>query len=248
MEDTQLEPEFHAPYAAWQANQNPKTTGAMLKAVHPIVQTAVRTYVGPNASPTIQSKAKLLAIEGLGRYDPSRAKLKTHLLSHMQGLRRFAAKENQVIGIPERVGLDLHHLRMKTDELTDILGRPPSTPELADHIGISPKRIAYVRSAQPGLSEGITRQGTGEEAGASSGPAVQDPMASSHVLQFIYPDLHPTDQLILEHTLGLHGQPKLNKKALATKLRLSPGAISQRAAKIQEKIDLASDSWPGGVG
>ena len=246
MEETQLEPEFHAPFQAWQAKPTPQSTGAMLKAVHPIVQSAVRTYVGPNASPTIQSKAKLLAIEGLNRYDPSRARLKTHLMSHMQGLRRYAARENQVIGIPERVGLDLHHLRVKTDELRDQLGREPSTPELADHMGISPKRIAYVRSAQPGLSEGVTRQQVGQEGDAGTGPAVEDPMASSHILRFVYPDLHPTDQLIMEHTLGLHGQPKLSKKALAAKLRLSPGAISQRAAKIQERIDTASDLWPGG--
>jgi DNA-binding NarL/FixJ family response regulator len=41
----------------------------------------------------------------------------------------------------------------------------------------------------------------------------------------------------MEHTVGLHGKKVLPKQGIAAKLNLSPGAISQRAAKIQEKLN-----------
>jgi DNA-binding NarL/FixJ family response regulator len=47
--------------------------------------------------------------------------------------------------------------------------------------------------------------------------------------------------VILEHALGLHGKPVLQNQQIAKKLRLSPGAVSQRKAKIQAKLNLQDD-------
>jgi hypothetical protein len=52
----------------------------------------MRTYA-PTPSPTLNSKAKLMAIDAMGRYDSSKSKLRTHLMHQLQGLRRLAAKE-----------------------------------------------------------------------------------------------------------------------------------------------------------
>jgi len=45
----------------------------------------------------------------------------------------------------------------------------------------------------------------------------------------------------MEHTLGMHGKRVLSNQDVARKLKLSPGAISQRKARIQSKMDLAED-------
>jgi DNA-directed RNA polymerase specialized sigma subunit len=184
----------------------------------------------------LHSKARLLAIDAFGRYDPGRAKLRTHLMSHLQGLRRASAQEQQIIGIPERVGLDLYKLRMGENELEDQLGRTPSDQELSEHLMLSRKRIRYIRNAQPGLSEGalMPEGDSGESSGI--GPAVAGRQSDTWH-DFVYQDLDPIDQVIMEHTTGLHNRPVLSKQQIAAKLKLSPGAISQRAAKIQEKLD-----------
>jgi len=237
MPDMQLlEPEFKEHFDTWKATPNPQTTGNLLKVVDPVIDSALKTYAGRATSPTLRSKAKLLAVDAFQRYDPSRAKLRTHLMSHLQGLRRASAQESQIISIPERVGLDLHRLRMSENELRDKLGRDPSDMELADHTSLSRKRIEYIRKAQPGLAEGaLAPEGEADE-GQGIGPGVVGPENNTWV-NFIYHDLSPVDQVIMEHTLGLHGKPVLPKQHIAAKLRLSPGAISQRAAKIQEKLD-----------
>jgi DNA-directed RNA polymerase specialized sigma subunit len=236
MPELKLEQEFQQPYNEWKTTPNQRTTGALLKAVDPILESAIKTYGGRVHSPNLRSQAKLMALDAFQRYDPTRAKLRTHLMSHLQGLRRVAAQEGQIIHIPERVGLDLHRLRVAEAELRDIYGRDPSDMELADHTGLSRKRITYIRKALPGISEGSISGVPTEEDQINIGPAVHSP-ADQAWYDFVYHDLHPVDQVIMEHTLGLHGKQILSKQQIANKLRLSPGAISQRASKIQDKLN-----------
>jgi RNA polymerase primary sigma factor len=240
-----LEPDYHPHYTAWMADPSPKNAGALVKAVQPVLDAAVRTYVGGEPSPTIKSRAKLLALDAAARYDPSRAKLRTHLMVHLQGLRRYAARENQIVGVPERVGLDLHRIRTGTTELADRLGRDPTDQELADHVGLSRKRIGYVRQAKGGLAEGqLSREN--EEGGVEAfQPAVVQSQDDNGWTDLVYHDLHPTDQIILEHSLGLHGKQVLSKQKIAAKLRLSPGAVSQRAARIQAMLDKREELGSG---
>ena len=240
-----LEPNYADHYNAWKAQPGPGTTDKLLGAVDPILREALRIYGSSQGdSPTLRSKAKMLAIDAFGSYDPTRAKLRTHLLSQLQGLRRMAAKEQQIISVPEQVLLDQGHLREAENKLRDQLGRDPSDWELADHTGLSPKRLAYLRTMKPTFSEGkLTR--VDEEGSSMSTPAVEagpSKEGNNAWLDFVYADLHPTDQLIMEHTLGLHGKKVLSNQEVARKLGLSPGAISQRKARIQSMLDRRDDT------
>ena len=48
----------------------------------------------------------------------------------------------------------------------------------------------------------------------------------------VYHDLEPVDQFIMQHTWGIYGAPPLSTKSIADKLRITPGAVSQRRSKI----------------
>lgn len=241
---TLLEPEFHDHYHTWKAAPGPKTMAPLLQAINPVIDSAMRTYAG-KGSPTLRSRAKIMASEAINKYDPEKGKLRTHLMYHLQGLRRAGTQEGQIIQLPERVAIDLYHLRQHENDLQDQLGRQPSVAELADKSGLSTRRIHYIRRAQPGLPEGMlaTEGDVGEEQ-AALGPAVQQADAERMWHEYIYHDLSPADQVIMEHTLGLYGQPVLPKKEIAEKLGISPGAVTQRAAKIQEKLDKREELSP----
>jgi DNA-directed RNA polymerase specialized sigma subunit len=235
--DTLLEPEFEEPYKAWKATPSPVTAGALLKAVKPVLQSGLKTYGGTEAaSPNLASKARQIALGAFDKYDPNRAKLRTHLMVHLQGLRRQSADESQPIRLPDRVSLDLHRLHFATNELKDRLGRDPSDAELADHSGLSYKRLTHLRKVMPTHSEGVYTQ-SDSEGEPGSAPAVVPQNGDEHWLHFVYGDLDPNDQLIMEHTLGMHGKPIKSKQWIAGRLGLSPGAISQRAAHIQSLLD-----------
>jgi DNA-directed RNA polymerase specialized sigma subunit len=239
-----LEPEYAPAYHAWKAHSGPGQAGDFLKAIDPIITQGVSVYGGRGANPMMRSRARRIALEAARKYDPARASLKTHLMTHLQGLRRYGAKQQQVLSVPEAVALNQHHLLESEAALRDMYGRDPSDAELADHTGLSRKRIRYIREYRPPLAEGQI-EGAGQsddEGGGGWEPAVEGPDTSRLRAEFLYPDLHPTDQVILEYGLGLNGSPVLPHSEIARRLNLSSGAVSQRAARIQRLLDQVEDT------
>src|SRR6516165_267814 len=107
---TFLEEELHEPFHTWKADPNPDNTAAYLKAIDPILSTALKSYAGGQSSSTLKSHAKLMALDASKRYDPSRAKLRTHLMTQLQPLRRTAIQSTQPVHLPEKVSLHLYRL------------------------------------------------------------------------------------------------------------------------------------------
>jgi DNA-directed RNA polymerase specialized sigma subunit len=234
---SRLEDDFKEPYLAWKQDPRPANADKLLQSLEPVMHSAMRTFAGTD-SPTLKGHAKRIVLDALGKYDPQRAKLRTHLMVHLQGLRRLSAVEGQAINVPERVRLDQFRLHRSETDLRARLGRDPSTTELAEHSGLPLKRIGYVRRRG-----GAVPESQWIEAGSQDAHAAADALLSQAApddkawREFVYLDAHPTDQLILEHTLGLHGKNVLPKKELAAKLGLSPSAISQRALRLQNVLN-----------
>jgi DNA-directed RNA polymerase specialized sigma subunit len=241
-----LEPQFAPAYHAWAADPSPARSDDFLNAIDPVIQEGMNVYGGRNANPMMRSRARRIALEAAGKYDPTKAGLKTHLMAHLQGLRRYNAQQNQVIKVPEAVALDQQHLLEAEAELRDQHGRDPSDLELADHTGLSRRRIAHIRGYRPAVAEGrlASLADQDEEGGAGGGfePAVEGPDRSMLRAQFLYHDLDPHDQVILEYGLGMNGAPRLPAAQIARRLRISPGAVSQRAARIQRQLDELEDA------
>lgn len=230
--DNYLEPEFAAPYQAWKAAPSATTSATLLRALQPTIDQAVRTHTG-ESGPLLTSRARRLALESLPSYDPTRARLRTHLYSQLQGLKRIQRQQNTILRVPERVALDRYHLDRYTNELAHELGRTPTDAELSDRTGFSATRLARVRGYRPAVAEGTLLAASGEVFGG----AETNPPRTQAWQRLIYADLSPTDQQIMEHTFGLHGRRPLSNQETARKLGLSPGRISQRKKAIQALLD-----------
>lgn len=231
-----VETDFDPLYQSWKSDNNPATRSALLKHVQPVLDTAIHSYAGGNASPSVKSQAKLMALSAFNTFDPTKGNIKTHLLSQLRGLQRHAAQSSQIISLPERVSLDRQHLMEAENELRDNLGRDPSDLELADHTGLSLKRIGYIRQAKPGTNTGSILDEEGEVfSPASAVPGAQS--ADDAWAEMIYHDLGSTDQAIMDYTLGLRGISPASTTEIAARLGISPGAVSQRKAKIQAMLD-----------
>jgi DNA-directed RNA polymerase specialized sigma subunit len=230
-----LESEFAEPFKAWKATPGPATNGAMLRAVQPVIDSGVKSYGGGSDSPLLASRARRMVLDALPSYDPTKGPLKVHLDNQLRGLRRIMTRQNQIINVPEQVQLDQHHLFESENRLRDMLGRDPTDLELADETGLSPKRLAYIRKANGGIPEGALDQ-VSDEGGDGISPAIvnSDDEAWN---QFVHSSLPPTDQLVMEWTLGLNGRKKLPSTLIAQKLGVTPAAVSQRKARIQSLLD-----------
>jgi DNA-directed RNA polymerase specialized sigma subunit len=234
-------PEFDTVYDEWKKNQTPEINTKLVGTIQPIIDTAVNSYAGGAASPTIKNKARLMALKALGTYDPQKGNVKTHLLSQLQSLRRLAAQEQNIISIPEQVGLDFQRLAGAENELRDSLSRDPDDNELADATGLSVRRIKKIRAFNQPVAEGMTAvQASGSEDAANTDIASTLPNYTKNTdawLEFVYGDLSPTDKLIMDMTLGRNGRRRTSTQEIAKRLNITPGAVSQRASKIQTMID-----------
>jgi DNA-directed RNA polymerase specialized sigma subunit len=235
MPGLQLESDFEAPYQAWRLQPSPANSSALLQSVQPVLDTALRTYGG--GLPNLKSKAKQLALDAFQTYDPSRGKLKTHLLTNLQRLQREAMQARQIIQVPERVTLDRMKLQGAETDFLEQFGRDPSDVELADFAGLSLKRIKHVRRAARPLLEGQITREDDEDDGTFAPAAVALHRDYRPLLQFVYDDLGPRDQFLLERLAGLHGHRKHAPGELARLLKISPAAVSQRISGIQQQID-----------
>jgi DNA-directed RNA polymerase specialized sigma subunit len=235
MDGPQLEPQFADAFNAWKQRPDKQSMGHLLQQVRPVIDTGVAKNVGKQVSPVLRSSARKLAIGAIRSYDPNKAKLSTHIINHMQGLRRIGRQQQNIIRVPERIAIDQTYLRQAEAEIEDRLGREATTSELADHTGISMRRIEKIRRYKPPVYEGslLTQQSAEMDPGL---PAV-DQDRGNYTLRAVYDDLDSTNQQIVEWTLGLYGKSKLSNQQIASKLRMTPGAVSQRKALIQQRID-----------
>lgn len=232
--------DFDDIYRQWSTNRAPDTNTQILDAVQPVIDTAIQSYVGQNANQSIKTQAKLLALQALDSYDPRRGNIRTHLLTQLQRLRRIAAEQQNIIDIPEQVGLDHNTITEAKNELFDRLGREPTDDELADHTGLSKKRIGKLRQFNQPVAEGMTyNENAGDDdygGDVASNIPGSDPGFGAW-LDFVYDDLSPIDKLIMDMSLGRNGRKKMSTQEVARTLNISPSAVSQRASKIQTLLD-----------
>lgn len=240
-DDFKLEQEYAQPYLNYNRTPTPAYASRLLTAVQPITNKALHVFAGGDKDPLLRSKAKRLTLDAIRTYDPRRATLQTHLMTNLQQLQRMAVKQQQIISVPEQVALDQYHLSQTERELQDRLGRDPSDAEVADELGLSMKRIRYIRQYKPPVAEGQFDTEAGDE-DARSAPAVQSAPAHEQYLEFLYTDLDPIDQTILEYSFGMNGAPKLPANVIARRVGLTPAAVSLRAAKIQTRLDELMDT------
>lgn len=221
-------------YTTWQQNQTPAGNVAALQSLQPVIEGAIKTHVG-TSSPNLVSRARKLTLEGLRSYDPTKGtKLQTHLYNNLMGLKRINRQQTNILKVPERISLDRYHLDQASKELEAELGHEPSTKELSDRVNLSIGRIARVREYKPAVAEGTLESISSQIFGGVHSPE-QNKLPIWH--QIVYEDLMPIDQRIMEHGLGLFGNKQLNNEAIARKLKVTPGYISQRKAKIQQMLD-----------
>lgn len=220
-------PDLEGALVAYQKTPTPELADKYLSAATGVFDKAVRAYAGAD-TPTVRAKAKQIALQVAPRYEAGRVKPETYLLGHLQSLRRYGASIAAPVRVPDQVRLDQVRVARHEADLTHDLGRSPSDAELADRAGLPIDRIAKARGV--GAAFVASSLPTGVETVVPSNLAA----AKKTWLRYVYHDLPPSYQVVLEHTIGINGKPILTTTEIAKKLGVSAGAVSQRKAKIEK--------------
>jgi DNA-directed RNA polymerase specialized sigma subunit len=221
-------------YDKWKAEPTPDNLGPVVRALDPIINAEIQRFTGPK--PLLRSKARALAVKAIRTYNPTEgAQLRSWVVTQLQPLSRYG-QQMRPVHAPEMAIRQSAEVHRVGNELSDMLGRDATDDELADHIGISAKRVRDVRKlVRPTMSEGGMAEPT-EEDSAGSTPGVSTVNKLTLSEEAVYDGLDPRDKLIFDLKTGKHGRQSLQNQDIAKRLGVTPALISQRSQQIAMQI------------
>ena len=226
-------------WQAWKRAPTDANLTALLRQVEPIVQKEVGKWSGTLAKPLLETEGRRLAVDAFHTYDPTRgAALGTHVTNGVLKMSRLSYANQNVARLPENKMLMFHTFQLGHSELQDSLGRPPTTDELADHLGWSTAHLATFRK-QIGHHEFLESGGT--STGEGNAGKFFDVDESDHMVDFIHHDLPPQQKLIFEHLTGYGGAPILSNAEIQKKLNLTQGRYSYMKNKLIAHVENANN-------
>lgn len=218
----------------WQDHgQKPEHLQPLLKLYEPVIAQKVRAWKAPNV-PESAFKAELQThlIKAMQKFDPTRgAALNTWIEAGLPKAMRYNNRYQNLAYIPEGQSGQIGKLQRARDALTEDLGRPPTTQEISQHLGMPVKRIdtilkAVKRDVPMGRSGGENYDYTAGAEHTTRGFEDQQIAVAQNILPEIFPG-KPDMHLVFHHTFGTEGHAKLTTGQLAKKLGKTEPQISR---------------------
>lgn len=218
----------------WQKEPRGEYTAELLRRMKPTMTAAVNSYAA-GAGDKYDIKAARLTLDALKNYDPSYGtEPATFVFNNLKRLNRIAGKATNIMNISEAQAMERKLLMEASARFEDDKGREPSVAELSDLTGLSRKKVIGLLDSE---SVVVPESATLTE-------NMHDTVTSSDIndddcFEYVYMSVGPIDQKIMEWTSGKHGKQALSNNQIATKLRISPAAVSQRKNKIMTMLSDA---------
>lgn len=227
-------------YDAWALDPTPENLGNVLKALDPVLVTEVQHYSGPK--PLLRAKAKALTIGAVKKYDPTKgAALRSWVTTQLQPLSRYSQRMRPV-QVSEMASRQSAELFTQSQRFEIDNGRPPTPEELADITGLSPRRVAWIKShVKPSVSEGQYTQPIQADGEETPMPAAIQPNVASVAAEGVYDSLSAREKAIYDWKTGGHGKATLSNQEIAARLGVSPAAVSQATARIAKQIEQVAN-------
>lgn len=195
------------------------------------------------ASPVVRQRARILAAQAVQSFNPERgAQLSTHVYRQLQRLQREAPAITDPLPLPERMRRDSRDIINALAEAGGLIGTEVSDERLSELTGIPVSRVTKVRGMmRKRLPESSYEEGLGDDDGEVPDVVATETDPYDEWVDAVYHDLGEVDRVIMSYRTGFRGAPVLPTNEIARRMKLSPGAVSQRAAKIQARLDAYYD-------
>lgn len=216
----------------WRANgKQPEHLEPLLKAYEPLVAQKIRLWKAPPV-PEAAFRAELQKhlIKSFETFQPNRgAQLNTWVENNLRKAQRYNTKYQNIGYIPEGQARLIGPIAKAQNELTEQFGREPTADEIGDHIGMQPKRVARIMTAQ--------RRDIPASA-FETDPAEMTLQRDDEVLSLLPTVLTMDEKKVFDHLYGQNGAQKIQStNDLAKRLNKSPSQISRLRTAILNKFN-----------
>jgi DNA-directed RNA polymerase specialized sigma subunit len=220
---------------AWQGGDKVALSALLKRHDHIIKRHAARFHGADLPPAAVDAEAKQVAMEAFKNYDPNRGvRLSTYMTSYMPKIRRYVIKHQNPVRVSEDAALRIRSYHEAVDELTQKNGTAPTAGEIADHRKWSIRDVKKTKLAIGGARISELDEET---------PVLDDGTRRTDIfIDYLYHELQPKEQKVLEHLYGLYGTPKIEKtEDIAKATGYSPAQTyrirNNISAKIQEHVD-----------
>lgn len=211
----------------WNRTKSEADLQALLRHLQPVISQQVTRWGGTLARSMLETRAKVLVVEAIRSYDPSRgAALATHVTNQLQKLSRTVYTHTAAARLPEHKAVSMTSFSVGVEQLQNELGRDATTMELADHMGWSQPRVEEFRRAY-GRKE-LLASG---EFNPSMFPIADE---EDPIVGFVYHDMSPQHQQLFEHVTGYGGASQLSNPELMKKFNMTQGQLSYQKRKMKD--------------
>lgn len=213
----------------WKKSPSPQNTRKVLQYLKPTIQSALHSYV-PGQQAQFRLKATSLSLQALKNYDGKKAAPATFVFTNLQRLNRIRRDRQTPIHIPESQVYAKQQLDKKVTELEESLGRSPTQEQICDFTGISRKKLQKLQEGNATVSQSAAADA---QTGADLIGSKQ--LTDRDFYNYVYDSVPPIDKKIMQWSAGFNKAP-LSNNQIASRLHMSPGAISQHKNKIQQLL------------
>jgi DNA-directed RNA polymerase specialized sigma subunit len=225
-------------FARFQKKPAPETLRQLVNSMGPTIDSALRAYTGSSESPIIRQRAKIIAAQAIKTYSPqSGANLRTHVYNQLQRMQRMAPVIAEPLAPPEKFRRQQTMVYRATETFKNEYGRDPTDEEVSELSGMRLKDVLRVRGRmRPRIPMSVYEESGDDD---SDSPEVVASKADPFSVwqDAVYHDLGNVDKLVMQYRTGYRGAPQLDTNEIARRLNISPAAVSQRAKRIQMKLD-----------
>lgn len=210
----------------WKKTKSPVALELLLNQLAPLINREVGKWGATVPRVALESKARILTIEALDGYDPTRgAAIGTHVTNRLRKLSRYVYPYQNVARLPENKQLLFNTFQVAQNKLYDEHGREPTVEEMADELGWTKRKISDFQTS-------FNRR----ELVESEGAFIDDDPATTGLVDFYYHGLSPDDKRLFEDITGYGGKPTLSNQKLMSKYGLTQGQLSYRKRKFIDQI------------
>jgi len=215
-----------------QGGQKPNDLRPLLSSFKPLIRSRANSWAKRADLPpaSVHAEFNKQFVNALQTYNPDKGTaLGSWVTTNLQKAQRWVSKYQDPTRTQENRYYKMGEWDNTFANLDDLLGREPSTREMAEQLGWS--------EAEAGRMESEKRSSLFSSGFEGYDPTSIMPSRESEKLKLIRYELAGTDLNVFDYTVGTHGKPQLRPGEIAKKLKISPSKVTRIRNKIAGKLD-----------